>query len=68
MSRLAFFASSPIELTDSNPTRIRMATHAWIMAKLNPCGEMTETAFGWNWKVSIGFFGSVPLSVPWSGA
>ena len=28
MSRLAFFASSPIEVTDSNPTRIKMAMQA----------------------------------------
>ena len=32
MSRLAFLASSPIEVTDSNPTRIRMAMQAWMKA------------------------------------
>ena len=30
MCLVGFFASPPIEVTDSNPTRIRMATVAWM--------------------------------------
>ena len=46
MSRLAFFASSPSEVTDSKPTRIKIAMHAWMIAKLNVCGLTTEAAVG----------------------
>ncbi len=30
MSRLALRLSSPIAVTDSKPTRMRMAMHAWM--------------------------------------
>ncbi len=57
MSRLAFFASSPIDVTDSNPTRIRIATHAWMNMYEKPCGATTDPALGWNWKCGVRSFG-----------
>ena len=55
MSFLGFFASSPIAVTDSNPTRIRIAMHAWMNMKLNPCGATTEPAVEWKLKVCGSF-------------
>ena len=46
-SRLAFFASPPIAVTDSNPTRIRIATVACTKANPQLCTPTTEAAFGW---------------------
>ena len=39
MSRFAFFASSPIDVTDSKPTRIRIAMHAWMIMNEKLCGR-----------------------------
>ncbi len=57
MSRLAFFASSPIDVTDSNPTRIKMAMQAWMNTSEKPCVATTEPALGWNWKCGVRSFG-----------
>ncbi len=53
MSFLGFFASSPMEVTDSNPTRMRMAMHAWMIMKEKPCGATTEPALGCNLKCGV---------------
>ena len=53
MSRLAFFASSPIDVTDSNPTRIRIAMQAWMKMKKKLWGAVTELAVGWNLKCGV---------------
>src|SRR5579862_7832041 len=72
MSRLGFTASSPIEVTDSNPTRIRIAMQAWMMTKLIEWGEVTDPAVRWNWKertFSLMFGSGLSAEViAWSGA
>ena len=45
-SRLAFFASPPIDVTDSNPTRIRIATVACTNIQLKLWMPITDLAFG----------------------
>ena len=48
-----------MEVTDSNPTRIRIATQAWMKTKLKLCGPMTDFAVGWKLKVVTFVVGSV---------
>ena len=43
---VGFFASPPIAVTDSKPTRIRMATVAWMNTQLSLCGDTTAFAVG----------------------
>ena len=57
MSRLALRASSPIEVTDSNPTRMRMAMQAWMTMNEKPWGAGTEVAVEWNLKCGVRSFG-----------
>ncbi len=45
-SRLAFFASPPMAVTDSNPTRIRMATVACTNTQPQLWGAMTDSLLG----------------------
>ena len=58
MSRLAFLASPPMAVTDSKPTRMRMATVAWMNIQLKWCGLMTEPAVGWDWNAPVESFRS----------
>ncbi len=44
MCLVGFLASPPIAVTDSNPTRIRMATVAWMNTQLHLCGAITDCA------------------------
>ena len=46
ISRLAFFASPPMAVTDSKPTRMRMAMVAWTKTQFQLCGLTTEMAVG----------------------
>ena len=57
MSRFAFFASSPIEVTDSKPTRMRIAMQAWMKMNEKPCGDGTDAARLWNLKCGVRSFG-----------
>ena len=43
---VGFFASPPIEVTDSKPTRMRIATVDWMKTQLHLCTPTTEAAFG----------------------
>ena len=53
MSRLAFLASPPIDVTDSNPTRIRMATVACTNTQPKLWMPTTDAAFGWVRKLPL---------------
>src|SRR5215470_10296643 len=71
MSRFAFFASSPIAVTDSKPTRIRIAIHAWMITYENACGLTTDFASVWYWNdviVCFGFAGSGAVDIAESAA
>ena len=61
MSFLGFLASSPIAVTDSKPTRIRIAMQAWMKMGLKPCGATTDPAVVWKLNV-VGSF-RVPAPV-----
>ena len=55
MSRLAFLASPPMAVTDSKPTRIRMATVACRKTQLTLCGlTTTEALVGMRQEVARG--------------
>ncbi len=58
MSRVGFLASSPIDVTDSKPTRIRIAMQAWMTMYEKAWGAITDPAVVWYWNWVIVLFGS----------
>ena len=56
MWRLAFLASPPMDVTDSKPTRIRMAMVACTNIQPKLCMPITELAVGCDRKLPLSSF------------